>query len=1065
MKVRRYKKSLNLSLVWLLLFLFGSPLHARNPWLLGLDSFRKALPSPIKEIGQIIGVTLTGTENCVGSIDVHKQDTDGDGIPDCWEVAQIDINSDGMADLDLRRFGVNPFRKDLFVEVDYLNSHKPTKGALQDVIKAFAEAPVENKVGNQVVKNGVKLHLSPDGALASEGLDEGIVDVVDFLTFQFNGKFTAHGNDFDDLKLGEPANPCGIDTTAGHFGSKQIRQYSNCRGIIEARKQIFRYALFGNIYNEGVERFPNGGVGYSSGRAEVGGNDFIVTLGRLSGQGDKRKKYESSTFMHELGHTLGLLHGGNDEVGCKPNYLSIMNYSLQTPNLAPRRPMTYSSHQLAELDESKLDETAPFQGPNGHWIVFGYLNEEGEPDWWYEPTNRSVDWNLDSEGSPAAVTANINYIPKVGCDGSNGPLGETKLKSYNDWENLDYNFRDDDDFADGVRSIDDRTKELTNLQIEGVEKTDDFDHDEVGNSTDNCPWASNTSQEDSDGDGIGDACSFSESAEPKMALLTLQIADSTDSPIPNVPAQPPPAPLEIWGPLTYKVNVTNRSGFAAKGVTVVDVLPAGFNLTSATSTAGTFVRSGSIISWNVGDLPIGATALLTLEGKATAEGKLIHTGFAYSEGLPDPVNPYPDNTVRKETMVKPQLADLSITQQSSTTSIHTGGEVTFTVTVSNNGPSEATNVRVVDTFPAGTILKSTSTTSQGSFHLHPPGSPSNTLGFHLTTLEKGASASFSFTVQTTEPGKFMNIVKVSATQSDPNTGNSWTRFDIDVRSVSDLAVFLTPQYPEDGIIDYTIFVKNLGPSPAEDVRVNYTYYCNADAGAFGLLSGSVSQGTSGGNERSSVWNVGDIGAGETHRLDLKLRNTRKTWRLFESQVNNVESRSDDRLRENNWAKMGPVKIQPQKTSPTPSPSTTTPTRTIHVADFRLSTSGLLVAWDVKVVDAGNLPISGATVTTDVQCVQQCYYNGSNYRGTWATRTAVTGSNGWARMTTWGSTAIPPTVGVYTVKVKSVSAPSATYNASANAKSCGVFTFWGGFGGVPAGASLDDSGYWTSQSCP
>ena len=37
--------------------------------------------------------------------------------------------------------------------------------------------------------------------------------------------------------------------------------------------------------------------------------------------------------MHELGHTLGLGHGGNAVPNCKPNYLSLMNYVFQLGGL------------------------------------------------------------------------------------------------------------------------------------------------------------------------------------------------------------------------------------------------------------------------------------------------------------------------------------------------------------------------------------------------------------------------------------------------------------------------------------------------------------------------------------------------------------------------------------------------------------------------------------------------------------------------------------------------------------------------------------------------------------
>ena len=46
--------------------------------------------------------------------------------------------------------------------------------------------------------------------------------------------------------------------------------------------------------------------------------------------------------MHELGHNLGLRHGGVDNVNCKPHHVSVMNYAYQFPNSVPDRPLNYS---------------------------------------------------------------------------------------------------------------------------------------------------------------------------------------------------------------------------------------------------------------------------------------------------------------------------------------------------------------------------------------------------------------------------------------------------------------------------------------------------------------------------------------------------------------------------------------------------------------------------------------------------------------------------------------------------------------------------------------------------
>lgn len=68
--------------------------------------------------------------------------------------------------------------------------------------------------------------------------------------------------------------------------------------------------------------------------------------------------------MHELGHNLGLRHGGFEDVGWKPNYLSVMNYSFQVSGVRTgrdTRALDYSRFGPADLpilSEESLDEAA-----------------------------------------------------------------------------------------------------------------------------------------------------------------------------------------------------------------------------------------------------------------------------------------------------------------------------------------------------------------------------------------------------------------------------------------------------------------------------------------------------------------------------------------------------------------------------------------------------------------------------------------------------------------------------------------------------------------------------------
>ena len=59
---------------------------------------------------------------------------------------------------------------------------------------------------------------------------------------------------------------------------------------------------------------------------------------------------QSGTFMHELGHVLGLGHGGDSGINLKPNYLSVMSYAFQLgiPTSSGSR-IDYSRSALAKV--------------------------------------------------------------------------------------------------------------------------------------------------------------------------------------------------------------------------------------------------------------------------------------------------------------------------------------------------------------------------------------------------------------------------------------------------------------------------------------------------------------------------------------------------------------------------------------------------------------------------------------------------------------------------------------------------------------------------------------------
>ncbi len=78
----------------------------------------------------------------------------------------------------------------------------------------------------------------------------------------------------------------------------------------------------------------------------------MVSLGNFTGRVGSIDQ-QGATIMHELGHTLGLLHGGFDDINCKPNYPSVMNYLYQFDKAdggLADRPLDYSRYPYTTIN-------------------------------------------------------------------------------------------------------------------------------------------------------------------------------------------------------------------------------------------------------------------------------------------------------------------------------------------------------------------------------------------------------------------------------------------------------------------------------------------------------------------------------------------------------------------------------------------------------------------------------------------------------------------------------------------------------------------------------------------
>ncbi len=292
--------------------------------------------------------------------------------------------------------------------------------------------------------------------------------------------------------------------------------------------------------------------------------------------------------------------------------------------------------------------------------------------------------------------------------------------------------------------------------------------------------------------------------------------------------------------ITFLVTLTDLGPDFATGVTVQDRLPAGLTFVSATPSQGPYNSASGV--WTVGVVDPSTPRTLALV--ATVVSSLAQTNIATISGAAQS-DPVTSNNTASVTET-PQQADLMVTKTVSNATPNVGDTITFTVTVKNNGPNSATNVRVNDLLPAGLVYIS-NTASQGNYF-------SGTGVWTVGNVNNGAQATLTLTAQVASPTAQTNTATATADQVDPNLGNNRATA-TETPQQADLAVTKTVSDSSPNVgstTTFTITVTNNGPNSATNVTVQELL-----GTGLAFVSDTPSQGTY--DPTSGVWTVGTVG--------------------------------------------------------------------------------------------------------------------------------------------------------------------------------------------------------------
>jgi uncharacterized repeat protein (TIGR01451 family) len=310
------------------------------------------------------------------------------------------------------------------------------------------------------------------------------------------------------------------------------------------------------------------------------------------------------------------------------------------------------------------------------------------------------------------------------------------------------------------------------------------------------------------------------------AMMWAQYMSDSDL---KIGQSPTAGPFLVGRDIPLRFTVSNGGPWPAAAVTMTDPVPAGMQMISYEVSQGACTLKDGPLVCALGDVEAGKSATVNVVLRPAVAGTFVNEASIHGTGT----DPTPeDNLLQRQFVVVP-AAEVVVKTVTDRAPQLLGGTITYTSTVTNEGPSPATQVAFTQSLPKSSELVSSTAVPAAARSPRPDGvvrTPDPLAGFcrrdaqqvlcSLGDIPVGGSASVTMVVRPEKTGRFPSAASAKAAEADGKRSNNRAEVTSTVIPAADLV--LTGSSPTEPVpigrrLTYSFAIRNVGPSEATGV--------------------------------------------------------------------------------------------------------------------------------------------------------------------------------------------------------------------------------------------------------